>query len=587
MSGATSNQESAKIDARRRLNSWKEIAAYLQSSVRTVRRWEGQEGLPIRRHIHGKRGTVYSFAHDIDAWLDGRSVSKGAKHAPDLVEKLATMQASHRGRNRPLLIAILPLRTLNSDPHQARFADGLTQELILETGHCCPDRLRVIGLTSVMQYKNSSRSVRQIGHELGVDYILEGFIRRYGLRLRLTARLIAARDETHIWADSYEIRLPPIFSLQQALARKVVDSLAVQLRAKSLKGRTRPRTVPDLAAHSAYIEGNSHFMPFDGEIKKSIEDLNLAIERDPKFARSYAQLALTYFRRLFLDYPPIVTLKRIQELASKALKLDPKLARAHTMLAAFQLFGAWNWTRADANIRKAIKLNPSDAWAWIVRASYRLVMREFPEVIEDLKRARQLSPKCPEQGIWFATLAYLARHYDFAVACCQEVLELDPSMVPAHTVLGLCYAQTGERALALSECERVRKSADGSIVEAAQLCSIYALAGKRETAESLLQSLITAKETQYARYIFLAHASACVSDNQQTIDWLQKAYEQRDPLMVFLKSDPRFDALAEIRGFRGIVRRIGVPSDSEIRKIVQVGGAEVRASDRDFSPLHP
>ena len=554
--------------AKRRLNSWKEIATYLQSGVRTARRWESQEGLPVRRHLHGKRGTVYAFAHEIDAWLEARSVSKGAKHAPELFEKLATEQIRHRSYDRPLLIAILPLRTLSSDPHQERFADGLTQELILETGHCCPDRLRVIALTSVMQYKNSTKSIRKIGHELGVDYILEGFIRRYGLRLRLTARLIAARDQAHIWADSYEIQLPSIFTLQQALARKVADSLAIQLRAKSIKGRMRSRTVPDLAAHSAYLEGNSHFMPADGEIKKSIEDLNLAIDRDPKFAPSYAQLALTYFRRLFLDYPPIVTLRRIQDLASKALKLDPKLARARSMLAAFQLFGAWNWANAEANIRQAIRLNPSDAWAWVVRASYRLILQELPEAVEDLRRAHQLNPKCPEQGIWFATLAYLARHYDFAVKLCQEVLELDPSMIPAHAVLGLCYAQTGEHALALKHCEKVRKFGDGTILETTQVCSIYALAGEQESADRLLERLTALKEKQYARYIFLAHASVCLRKNQQTMDWLEKAYEQRDPLLVFLKAEPRFDRLSQISRFRSLVRLVGLPADSEIRKAV-------------------
>jgi TolB-like protein len=568
MSAAITDQRTAKSVAQQRLNSWKEIATYLQSGVRTVRRWESQEGLPVQRHLHGKRGTVYAFAHDIDAWLKRRSVSRVAKHPPELFDRLATEQAHHRGRNRPLLIAILPLRTVNGDPQQERFADGLTQELILETGHCCPDRLRVIALTSVMQYKNSSKSIRQIGQELGVDYVLEGFIRRYGLRLRLTARLIAARDQAHIWADTYEVQLPPIFSLQQALARKVADSLAMQLHAKSIKGRMRRRTVPDASAHSAYIEGNSHFMPADGEIKKSIEDLNLAIDRDPKFAPSYAQLALTYFRRLFLDYPPIVTLRRIQELASKALKLDPKLARARTMLAAFELFGAWNWVNAEANIRQAIKVNPSDAWAWVVRASYRIVVRELPEAIEDLKRAHQLNPKCQEQGIWFATLAYLARHYDFAVERCQEVLDLDSSMIPAHAVLGLCYAQTGEHALALSHCDKVRKFGDGTMLETAQVCSIYALVGERESAEGLLEKLTAAKEKQYARYIFLAHASVCLRKNQQTLDWLHKAYVQRDPLLVFLEAEPRFDPLSQLSRFRSLLRLIGLPRDSEIKKAV-------------------
>jgi TolB-like protein len=562
MSGATTRQDLG-TGARPRLDSWKEIATYLKRSVRTVRRWERQERLPVHRHVHGKQGTVYAFADEIDKWLDSRSVEEGreplpVQHGPQPSAGPGSENGQRDHRTRPLVIAILPLRSLSRDPEQERFAEGLTEELIQETGYCCPRRLRVIALTSVMQYKQSSKSIGQIGQELGVDYILEGSIRRYGQRVRLTARVIAASDQAHIWADSYEVLLPPIYSLQQALARQVADSLSAALHTTTKRRRHRA-TVPSVAAHSAYIEGTSQRLSTDGEIKKCIEHLSLAIERDSKFAPSYAELALAYFRRLFSDYPPIVTLRRIDELALKALKLDSKLARGYTMLAAFQLFGAWNWPKADATSRQALKLNPSDAWAEVVRVAYHVVVRELPEAIEDLSRGRQLDPRSTERSMWFAILAYFARRYDLAIEGCQELLQRDSTLSLTHMVLGGCYSQMGDHALAISHCEKAREFGEGTVGEIASACSVYALAGERDSAERLLQELLAAQEQQYLRHIFLAQASVCLGKKQHTLDWLEKAYEQRDPLLVFLKADPRFDSLSGLARFRNLLRRIGLP----------------------------
>ena len=304
----------------------------------------------------------------------------------------------------------------------------------------------------------------------------------------------------------------------------------------------------------------------EGDSTKSIEQLNLAIERDPKFAPAYAELALTYFRRLFWDFPPIVTCKRIEENASKALKLDPKLARAHSMMAAFRLFSAWDWSKAERSARRAIELNPSDPWAHIVRSAYHLVVGELHEAIEELSRVHQLDPQSVETGLWFAIFAYFARRYDLAAKQCQELLQRDPSSAFLHMVFGLNLAQTGEYALALSHCEQANELGDRSITQISRACTIYALAGERDTAERLFQELLAATETQYTRYIFLAHASACLGKHQQTLEWLDKAYEQREPLLVFLKTDPRFDPVSGLAGFHNLLLRLGLPDDAGRRR---------------------
>jgi TolB-like protein len=567
MSRATANPDSVTGAAGPRLDSWKEVATYLKRSVRTARRWERQEGLPVHRHLHGKRGTVYAFADEVDAWLQGRRMEKAAgqfaeEHAPQPPAGPWPEKGGKARSARPVVVAILPLRNVGGNPEQERFADGLTEELISALGQCCPNAFRVIALTSVMPYKQSPKSIGHIGRELGADYILEGGIRFYGRRVRLSARLIAARDQAHVWTDSYEIQLPPIFSLQQRLAQEVADSIFAVLRISPAEKQPHQTSLPSIAAHSDYLKAASHFLPTAGDSTKSIEQLNLAIERDASFAPSYADLALAYLRRLFWDYPPIVTFKRIEEYASKSLQLDPRLARAHSMMAAFYLWSAWAWSKGENSARRAIELNPSDPWGHLVRSAYHLVVGEFHQAIEESNRVRQLDPQSLETGLWFAIFAYFARRHDLAIKHCYELLQRDPSSPFLHMVFGLNLVQTREYALALSHCEKARELGDGSISQLSRACTIYALAGERDTAERLFQGLVAATETQYTRYIFLAHASAPLGKDQQTLEWLDKAYQQREPLLVFLRTDPRFDPVSGLAGFRNLLVRIGLPDES-------------------------
>lgn len=561
-SRGSSDEDSETSGTTTRLGSWKEIANYLKRGVRTVRRWEREEGLPVHRHVHHKQATVYAVPREIDRWLRSRSVkSSGSSPATAGTQPgtaTAVVGEPRIPSNRPVIIAVLPLRNLSGDPEQERFADGLTEEIILDIGNCCPNQLRVIALTSVMQYKQSPKTVGEIGRELGVDYVLEGGIRRYGRRVRLTARLIATRDQAHIWADSYEIQLPPVFSLQQTLARQLADSLSAELgiRPSPRWYQAVPRSVE---AHSAYIEGRSFFLPTDEDLKKKLEYFHLAIERDTAFARSYAELALVYFPRLYRDYPPVVTLKRIGELASKAVKLDSRLSRAHAMLAASRLFRDRNWLRAGASSRRAIELNPSDPWGWIVRAAYHLVVGEPAEALEKLEQARQLGPQSPDLCYWFVLFGYFGRHYDWAIERGREMLQLDASLGVAHALLGACFAQTGDYALAVHHCEKALELGTSSLIATARACSTYALAGRRDAAEKLLQKLVALQEHRYMRHLFLAQASVTLGKDQQTLDWLEKAYDQRDPGLVFLKADPRFDALSELPRFRSLVRRLELP----------------------------
>jgi TolB-like protein len=546
-----------------RLDSWKEIAAYLKRSVRAVSRWERQEGLPVHRHHHGKQGTVYALPHELDAWLQSRSGQDQACQPAKNCQAISLPEPGFRSSEKgPLVIAVLPLRNLSDGPDGERFADGLTEELISEIGHCCPHQLRVIALTSAMQYKRSSKTIEEIGKELRVHFILEGSIQRFGDRVRLTARAIAVRDQAHIWADTYEIQLPPIFSLQQSLAQQVADSVSAEFRLANEKKRFR-FALPSFAAHSAYLEAKSHLLPTQADTMKNLEQLSLAIESDPTFAPSYADLALTYFRRLIWDFPPVITLKRIEENAHMALELDSKLARAHSMLAAFHLMGNRSWPNAIKQSRMGLDLNPSDAWGRLVRAACCLVAGKQDELTEVLKQVPELDPHSVETCQWFAHVAFMAQRHDLAIEYSQKVLQLGATSAFVHLEMGMNLAKTGEYALALCHCEKARLLGASTIMLMSKACSIYALAGQVQKAESLYEDLLTAREIQYTRYIFLAHAAACLRKEQETLEWLNKAYEQRDPLLVFLKTDPRFETMADLPEFADLLKRIGLPDQSD------------------------
>jgi TolB-like protein/Flp pilus assembly protein TadD len=548
-----------------RLDSWKEIAAYLKRSPRTVSRWEREEGLPVHRHLHHKQESVYAFTEKIDAWLKSRRKAESpgpgpGPLTPGLLPALAGISKHEPSSGRPIMIAVLPFRNLTSNPAKEAFADALTDEVISEFGQLSPGHLRVIGFTSVVYYKQSAKSIEQIGKELGVDYVMEGGLRWHGRQARVTARLIAARDQAQVWADSFEIQLPALFSLQQGLARELAGALSAKL-GLPITQNSHPQTTWIPAAHNAYLSGTLFFQWSEADIKKSIDVFSRAVAIDSNCAPAYAELATAWFRLAFwYDYPPANALWVTRELALKALALDPELSRGHAALAASNLCGAWNWPEAEANCRRAIELNSSDGSAWMLLAACHLVVHRPDEAAEELRQALRLDPLSPVIGSALAVLGILARSYDLAIEVCRKLLSHDPSAAQIHMMLGVCLAQKGDFIPALTHCEKARALARGQTIFTSTLCSVYALAGQRKSAERLLEELATLSKQQYVRYIFLAQAAVHLGNNECTLGCLEKAYEQHDPLLVFLKADPSFEPLARSARFRNLLGRIGLPS---------------------------
>jgi TolB-like protein/Flp pilus assembly protein TadD len=548
-----------------RLDSWKEIASYLKCSPRTARRWEREEGLPVRRHQHRKKGTIFAYSQEIDNWLKSRTKEAGTGDslgppASGLAPGLAEISKEAIPLERPVTIAVLPLRNLTGNAAKEVFADALTDEVISELGQLSPDHLRVIAFTSVAHYKHLAKSIEKIGKELGVDYVMEGGVRWYGRRVRVTARLITVRDQAQVWADSFEIQLPPFFALQQGLARELAGALSAKLGLPVTR-TPRPEATCIPAADDVYLSGTQLFQWSEPDIKKGLDLFSRAIDIDPNCAPAYAELATAWFRLGFLyDYPAAATLWVMRELAQKALALDPELVRGHAAMAAWNLYGAWNWAEAEASSRRAVELNPSDGRARMVLAACHLVLHRCDEAVKEVRQALRLDPLSPVIGTSLVVLGFLARSYDMAIEGCQKLLRHDSSSALVHMMLGACFAAKGDFARALTHCQKARVLGRGEIIYTATLCSVCAGAGRRTSAERLLQELVTMTKQQYVRYIFLAQAAVNLGNNERTLEWLEKAYEQHDPLLVFLKADPRFEPLSRSARFRNLLGRIGLPS---------------------------
>src|SRR6266851_9671438 len=369
--------------ASERLDSWKEIAAYLKRDESTVRRWE-DEGLPVHRHTHKRKATVYAHKSEIDVWWnDGRArleiMETPAPHRRRAVAWWATagllLLALGLGLNvvgvrdrllgRPIAgeitsIAVLPLKNLSGDPAQDYFAEGMTEALITELGKI--SSLQVLSYQSVIGYRQTVKPLPEIARELKVDALLEGSALRSGDRVRVTANLVQVVPERHLWAESYEFDQREVLAVQGKVARNVASHIRVKLTPQEQARLTSSRPV-DPKAYEAYLLGRAYFYKTrtPTSLARAKEHLEKAIGRDPGYAPAYASLAELYIAtsgRGVLTRGPGDARLQARQWAEKALKLDDTLAEAHTALARVAQ-QEWDWAGAEREYRRAIELNPS------------------------------------------------------------------------------------------------------------------------------------------------------------------------------------------------------------------------------------
>jgi TolB-like protein len=556
-----------------RLESWKEIAAYLGRSERTVHRWEKTEGLPVHRLFHDQRGSVFAHRSELDLWREGRKAALGppgestrllvvrgtawrvasAGVVALLALLLVLLIPRIRERGDRLSLAVLPLQNLSGDPNQQYFADGVTEAITTELGRI--ESLRVTSRTSAMQPQLSGQDLRQIARELHARYVIEGSVGRFGTRVRVTAQLIDADSDRHIWANSYDRDLDDILALQGEIAQSVAREVRARLSPEVQHQLTRrDRVRPE--AYEAYLRGR--YLQSQGtheSLDRSIRYFEDAIAAQPDYAAAFAGLADSQAQLSTAYLPPRDAMPRAKVAAQAALALDDSIAEAHVSIGRVALLYDWDWTAAEKHFRRALELNPSAASAHDWYATYLARMSRFPESIAAMQRAHELDPVSLSSTFLEGWNFLYAKQYDQLIEENQRALNLDPRFAWAHTFLGWALARGGKAAEGLSHAETGARNDDSPVPEG-MLGEVQAMANNSTSAERLLADLKLRAGRQYVCPHEIAALQAALHHYDQALDSLEQAYQVRSECMAFLAVDPRMDALRSEPRFKLLLQRV-------------------------------
>ncbi len=463
-----------------------------------------------------------------------------------------------------VMMAILPFDNLSGDPGQDYFSDGLTEEMIAQLGRLQPERLGVIAWTSAKTYKSSTKNIRQIGRELGVQYILEGSVRRAGNRVRITAQLIQVRAQTPILTETYERDMSDVLGLQSDVARAIAGEIQLKLTPQQQAHlESTPSVNP--AAYDAYVKGRFYWNKRTGDgFKKGMAFFQQAIQQDPNYAPAYAGLADSYalLGSIAIGYealPPREAMPKAEEAALNALRIDDTLAEAHTSLAYARLSYDWDWAGAEREFKRALALNPGYATGHQWYALYLSAMGRQADAMAEIKRARELDPLSLAIYATAAQLSIFARQYDQAIQQCQKALELDPDSVLAHYNLGRAYEEKGMYAEAITVFRKGKALPGGVPGLTMALGHAYALSGNRGEAQKAMQELIDLSKQRYVPALYVAAIYAALGEKDQGFQWLNKAYNERSDYVVYLRRDPMSDPGRSDPRFQDMMHRIGLP----------------------------
>jgi TolB-like protein len=545
-----------------RLDSWKEIASYLRRDVRTVQRWEKKEGLPVYRHLHDKLGSIYAYRNELTEWFNTRQQSGSA---------VAT-GSRNEGPAEKIKLAVLPFGNLSGAKEDDYFSDGLTEEMITQITRLQASELAVIARSTAEHYDSSSKSLDQMKKELGVGYVLEGKVRRGGKRVRITAQLIQLKDQTQLWAETYERDLSDVLSVQadiaQAIAREInlALNLSQSTRLSDLQkghGQVQP------AAYDAYLKAryNLHQMT-PGAISKSIEDFERAIQLDEKYAPAYAGLASAYALLAIAPFdllPPREAMPKAEKAARKSLELDSSFAEAHTALALVNHHYHWKWEEAAAGYEMAIELNPDHAdthlwYSWLLLALGRRDAA-FDEIEQTMSIVQETDPhRLVAVHTTRAAAYYFGREYQRAVDECEKAKQLDPEYFMLHFIAGRAYMRLNEHARAIAHLKQARKETGEMPLMDAALGLAYAVSGKKAETMKLAEAFKAAAKKRYIPPTYFGMLFAGLGDKDKAMMWLEKAYDDRADGLTWLNVEPMLDEVRSDPRFQDLIRRIGLVS---------------------------
>jgi serine/threonine-protein kinase len=462
--------------------------------------------------------------------------------------------------DRPIeSLAVLPFDNLMEDPEQDYFVDGMTDALI--NGLAKIGALKVISRTSAMHYKGTKMALPEIARELGVDVVVEGSVLRAGNEVRITAQLIEASTDRHLWAETYQRELQDVLRLQSELARSIASEIQVQLTPRQQELLALARSV-DPEAHDAYLRGR-----FYGQkesvigFTQALDYFQQAIEIDPSYAAAHAGLAdATAFLAMYSARPP-AAMERAKQAALTALELDESLAEAHNSLALIKGALERDWLGAEDHHLRAIELSPNSGMAYYRYSMFLRQLRRYDEAIEMARRAVELDPLSIPLRAQYGAIFYHTQQYDKAVELLEGVLEMDPEFGQARWNLFLSHAANGAYAEAVQVSEGLRRE-DGSLASEEEREAIergYATSGWSGYLEAIVEAQEERARRRYVSPYIIAVYRALLGQRDEVLLWLEKAEEEGDPVLPWVNSSPVFDHLRSHPRFQALLRRMNFP----------------------------
>ncbi len=551
--------------------------------------------MPVHRHVHDKRGSVYALTEELDAWIESRKPAKGdsEKKAEAEAPPIPQVDASPAARRRPRLwltlaaflciclaatgwlvfrhratakaesrirsLAVLPLRNLSGDSAQDYLPDGITEDLIGRLSNI--HDLRVISHTSVMRFKDTQLSIPEIARTLGVDAVVEGSVIREGDHIRVTAQLIRGPTDAHFWSETYDREVRDALTLESELAQSIAEKVEVTVTGQEHERLSFVRPVaPEV--YESYLKGTFALGKGNkGGDEESVHYFEDALNRDATFAPAYLGMAEAYTNlgTIFDGLPPETTRPQVMNFARKALALDPNLVEAHVALA-FVLQEEWHWTEAESEYRRALELNPNDADAYSWFALWLICQGRTDEALAAIERARALDP-VGVSGASVARIQFMAHRYEDSIRELRSVLALQPDNALDLMALGFALIADDRPAEAIPVRRRLSLFREAVLPQPARVIRAYAHAGRRDDALRLLAIWSGAGKTGVhspAGAFVNAYLGPWLATTKILFYWLDQAFKEQSNILQFLKVHPYFDPIRSDPRFADLVRRVGL-----------------------------
>jgi DNA-binding winged helix-turn-helix (wHTH) protein/tetratricopeptide (TPR) repeat protein len=509
----------------------------LNQNISTLRRVLG-ETRGENRYIATTPGKGYRFTADVEG---GGALSVPVQAAPERVT-----------------LAVLPFENLSSDPEREYLADGLTEETIATLGQIDPEYLGVIGRTSVMNYKKTTKTLGEIGSELGASYLVESTLRGEGGRFRVTSKLIRVKDQMQVWTASYDGEPASVLNFQRELSAAIAEQIRLRLSPERLNSLARRQT-RNAEAYDLYLRGLHYWHQLTPPTtRRAVECFSHATQLDPEYALAWSGLAdANSASPINGDAPPLVMWPLAREAAARSVAAEPNLAEAQTSLGFVKFWFDWDWLMAEAAYRKAIELDPNYPMAHRMLGITLAHMGRYAEARPEMARLRELDPLLAVNHALSAQVAFAGREYAAALQFARHAIVVDPEFWIGLFQLGQAYEQSGESELALEALNKAGRFSGGNSKAISLRGYLFAKLGRRNEAREVLSTLEAIARERYVPPYAMALVHAGLGESELALEWLDRALAVRDVHLVFLPVDPKWDAFRGDPRFQALLKRCG------------------------------